>query len=118
MLMSWVGPPVSWGSPREGAENIFVEEVVYMFLQCKEWGHSSHLAKPQFAYYSVFSLGCIIVIAIDVAGCFSSRSCQRASGSSIKDMLGDTGAKAVQAMLADARRLREALSQLCWAWEQ
>src|ERR1700687_1884045 len=60
------------------------------------------------AYYSVFSLGPIIVIAIAVAGFFFGQ--EAVSGqvaSSIKDMLGDTGAKAVQAMLADAGRPRE-----------
>jgi membrane protein len=62
------------------------------------------------AYYSVFSLGPIIVIAIAVAGFFFGR--EAASGqvaSSIKDMLGDTGAQAVQAMLADAGRPRQGL---------
>ena len=62
------------------------------------------------AYYSVFSLGPIIVIAIAVAGFFFGR--QAVSGQvafSIKDMLGDTGAQAIQAMLADAGRPREGL---------
>jgi membrane protein len=60
------------------------------------------------AYYSVFSLGPIIVIAIAVAGFFFGR--EAVSGqvaSSIKEMLGDTGAQAVQAMLADAGRPRQ-----------
>jgi membrane protein len=62
------------------------------------------------AYYSVFSLGPIIVIAIAVAGFFFGR--EAVSGqvaSSITGTLGDTGAKAVQAMLADAGRPREGL---------
>jgi membrane protein len=62
------------------------------------------------AYYSVFSLGPIIVIAIAVAGFFFGR--EAVSGQvalSIKDLLGDTGAKAVQAMLADAGRPRQGL---------
>ena len=62
------------------------------------------------AYYSVFSLGPIIVIAIAVAGLFFGR--EAVSGqvaSSITGMLGDTGAKAVQAMLADAGRPRQGL---------
>src|ERR1700675_1325444 len=62
------------------------------------------------AYYSVFSLGPIIVIAIAVAGLFFGR--EAVSGqvaTSIRDLLGDTGAKAVQAMLADAGRPREGL---------
>jgi membrane protein len=74
---------------------------------------SSHKDSRQgaaLAYYSIFSLGPIIVIAIAVAGFFFGR--EAASGqvaASIKDMLGDTGAKAVQAMLADAGRPREGL---------
>src|SRR5450432_4030783 len=74
---------------------------------------SSHKDSRQgaaLAYYSVFSLGPIIVIAIAVAGFFFGR--EAVSGqvaSSITGMLGDTGAKAVQAMLADAGRPREGL---------
>src|SRR5450756_2797903 len=74
---------------------------------------SSHKDSRQgaaLAYYSVFSLGPIIVIAIAVAGFFFGR--EAVSGqvaSSIKDLLGDTGAKAVQAMLVDAGRPREGL---------
>jgi len=62
------------------------------------------------AYYSVFSLGPVIVIVISVAGLFFGRDA--ASGEvakSIKGMLGDTGASAVQAMLADAGRPRQGL---------
>src|ERR1700731_3240688 len=60
------------------------------------------------AYYSVFSLGPIIIIAIAVAGFFfGSEAVTGQAASSIKDLLGETGAKAVQAMLADAGRPRE-----------
>src|SRR5436309_8315520 len=62
------------------------------------------------AYYSVFSLGPIIVIAIAIAGFFFGHD--EVSGqvtSSIKGMLGDTGAKAVESMLADAGRPRKGL---------
>jgi membrane protein len=60
------------------------------------------------AYYSVFSLGPIIVIAIAVAGFFfGSEAVTGQVAGSIKDLLGDTGAKAVQAMLADAGRPRQ-----------
>jgi membrane protein len=74
---------------------------------------SSHKDSRQgaaLAYYSIFSLGPIIVIAIAVAGFFFGR--EAVSGqvaASIKDMVGDTGAKAVQAMLADAGRPREGI---------
>jgi membrane protein len=74
---------------------------------------SSHKDSRQgaaLAYYSVFSLGPIIVIAIAVAGFFFGRDAVSGQvASSIKDTLGDTGAKAVQAMLADAGRPREGL---------
>ena len=57
------------------------------------------------AYYSVFSLGPIIVIAIAVAGLLFGHDAVTAQVmSSISDMLGDTGAKAVEAMLAGASR--------------
>jgi membrane protein len=74
---------------------------------------SSHKDSRQgaaLAYYSVFSLGPIIVIAIAVAGFFFGREAVNGQvASSIKDMLGVTGAQAVQAMLADAGRPREGL---------
>src|ERR1700731_2942106 len=60
------------------------------------------------AYYSVFYLGPIIVIAIAVAGFFfGSEAVTGQVAGSVKDLLGETGAKAVQAMLADAGRPRE-----------
>jgi membrane protein len=73
-------------------------------------GHKDSRQGAALAYYSVFSLGPIIVIAIAVAGFFFGR--EAVSGqvaSSIKDMLGDTGAKAVEAMLVDAGRPREGI---------
>src|SRR5690349_5937231 len=56
------------------------------------------------AYYSVFSLGPIIVIAIAVAGLvFGHVAVTAQVMSSIKEcLLGETGAKAVEAMLAGA----------------
>src|SRR5437879_13708500 len=57
------------------------------------------------AYYSVFSLGPIIIIAIAVAGLlFGQDAVTSQVMSSIRGMLGDTGAKAVEAMLAGASR--------------
>ena len=57
------------------------------------------------AYYSVFSLGPIILIAVAVAGLFFGQDAVTAQVmSSLKGMLGDTGAKAVEAMLASASR--------------
>src|SRR5258705_6169608 len=55
------------------------------------------------AYYSVFSLGPIIVIAIAVAGLLFGHDAVRSQVmSSITEMLGDTGGNAVEAMLAGA----------------
>jgi membrane protein len=106
-------PPAS-GFSHRGQFNPFGNEgAAMLWTVVKEaaanW--SSHKDSRQgaaLAYYSVFSLGPIIVIAIAVAGFFFGQ--EAVSGrvaSSIKDMLGDTGAKAVQAMLADVGRPRE-----------
>src|SRR5258708_10951139 len=69
---------------------------------------SNHKAARQgttLAYYSVFSLGPIIVIAIAVAGLLFGHDAVSAQVmSSIREMLGETGAKAVEAMLARASR--------------
>jgi membrane protein len=59
------------------------------------------------AYFSVFSLGpiIIIVIAIAIAGLLFGRDAVTSEVmSAIREMLGDTGAKAVEAMLAGASR--------------
>jgi membrane protein len=111
-------PPAGIGffAPGETVQSVWGEGATAMlWTVVKEaagnW--SSHKDSRQgaaLAYYSVFSLGPIIVIAIAVAGFFFGR--EAVSGqvaSSIRDMLGDTGAKAVQAMLADAGRPREGL---------
>jgi membrane protein len=85
-----------WTVAKEAAEN---------------WSrHKDSRQGAALAYYSIFSLGPIIVIAIAVAGFFFGRDAVNGQvASSIKDMLGDTGAQAVQAMLADAARPREGL---------
>jgi membrane protein len=74
---------------------------------------SSHKDSRQgaaLAYYSVFSLGPIIVIAIAVAGFFFGREAVTGQvAASIKDMLGNTGAQAAQTMLVDAGRPREGI---------
>src|SRR6478735_8380840 len=60
------------------------------------------------AYYSVFSLGPVIVIAIAIAGLFFSHETVTSQvASSLKEMMGDTGAKAIEAMLAGASRPAE-----------
>jgi membrane protein len=71
-------------------------------------GHKDARQGAALAYYSVFSLGPLIVIAIAIAGFFFGREAVTGQvASSITGLLGDTGAKAVQAMLAEASRPRE-----------
>ena len=71
-------------------------------------GHKDARQGAALAYYSVFSLGPIIVIAIAIAGLFFSHEAVTSQvTSSMKEMLGDTGAKAIEAMLAGASRPAE-----------
>src|SRR3982074_1065568 len=85
-----------WNVVREAAEN---------------WAsHKDARQGAALAYYSVFSLGPLIVIAIAIAGFFFGREAVTGQvAASITSLLGDTGAKAVQAMLAEASRPREGL---------
>src|SRR5450755_1324462 len=78
-------------------------------------GHKDSRQGAALAYYSVFSIGPLIVIAIAIAGfVFGREAVTGQVALSIKDMLGDTGAKAVQAMLVDASRLKRVFSQHPW----
>jgi membrane protein len=71
-------------------------------------GHKDARQGAALAYYSVFSLGPIIVIAIAIAGLFFGHDAITSQvTSSLQGMLGDTGAKAVEAMLAGASRPAE-----------
>jgi membrane protein len=87
--------------------------VIWTVLKTAAANWSAHKDSRQgaaIAYYSVFSLGPVIVIAIAVAGFFYGRDAVNGEvANSIRGMLGDTGASAVQAMLADAGRPREGL---------
>jgi membrane protein len=57
------------------------------------------------AYYSVFSIGPIILIAIAVAGLFFGREAVTGQVmSTLQGMLGESGAKAIEGMLAGADR--------------
>jgi membrane protein len=110
-------PPASGFSHRKEQFNPFGDQgaTAMLWIVLKEaagnWSrHKDARQGAALAYYSVFSFGPIIVIAIAIAGFFFNQDA--VSGQvefSIKDMLGDTGAKAVQAMLADAGRPREGL---------
>jgi membrane protein len=71
-------------------------------------GHKDARQGAALAYYSVFSLGPIIVIAIAIAGLFFGHEAVTSQvTSTMKDMLGETGAKAIEAMLAGASRPAE-----------
>ncbi len=60
------------------------------------------------AYYSIFSLGPIVMIAIAIAGLFFGEEIVRSQvGESIKGLMGDAGAQAVNTMLMGANRESE-----------
>jgi len=62
------------------------------------------------AYYSVFSIGPLIVIAVAVAGLlFNQDAVHTEITGSLRGLLGDSGAGAVEAMLASASRPREGI---------
>ena len=62
------------------------------------------------AYYSVFSIGPIIVIAIAIAALFFGAEVVSSHvAATIKEMLGEAGASAVQGMLRDAGRPKQGL---------
>ena len=62
------------------------------------------------AYYSVFSVGPLIVIAIAIAGlAFEQEAVQVQVFGALKGLLGDTGTQAVTSMLKDADRPREGI---------
>jgi membrane protein len=71
-------------------------------------GHKDARQGAALAYYSVFSLGPIIVIAIAIAGLFFGHEAVSSEvTAALKDMLGETGAKAIESMLAGASRPAE-----------
>jgi membrane protein len=62
------------------------------------------------AYYSIFSIGPLVVIAISIAGLvFGADAVRQDVGVQLKGMLGDAGAKAVDAMLTGASEPREGI---------
>ncbi len=62
------------------------------------------------ADYSIFSIGPLIVIAIAIAGLFFGDEVVRAEvGVQLRELLGDKGAQAVDAMLSDASKPKEGL---------
>jgi membrane protein len=68
-------------------------------------GHKASLLGAALAYYAVFSLGPLMVIAIAIAGfAFGDEAARGEVSAQLKNLLGDTGAQAVEAMLAGADR--------------
>src|ERR1700681_375856 len=68
-------------------------------------GHKASLLGAALAYYAVFSLGPLMVIAIAIAGFDFGDDAPRGEVSGqLKSLLGDTGAQAVEAMRAAADR--------------
>ena len=62
------------------------------------------------AYYSVFSIGPLIVIVIAIAGLLFGHDVVRGEViGSLKALLGETGTRAIDAMLSDASRPREGM---------
>jgi membrane protein len=62
------------------------------------------------AYYSIFSIGPLVVIAISIAGLvFGADAVRQDVGVQLKGMLGDAGAKALDAMLTGASEPREGI---------
>jgi membrane protein len=68
-------------------------------------GHKASLLGAALAYYAVFSLGPLMVIAIAIAGfAFGDAAARGEVSAQLKNLLGDIGARAVEAMLAGADR--------------
>ena len=68
-------------------------------------GHKASLLGAALAYYAVFSLGPLMVIAIAIARfVFGDEVAHGEVSAQLKNLLGDNGAQAVEAMLAGADR--------------
>jgi membrane protein len=74
-----------------------------------QWlGHNDARSGAALAYYSVFSLGPLLVIAIAIAGLLFNEDAVRGEVTgTLKGLLGDTGAQAIDAMLTSASKPSE-----------
>src|SRR5580704_14336601 len=80
-----------------------VKETAISWVNHKAAGHGAALA-----FYSVFSLGPLIVIAVAIAGLVFGQEAVRGEVSvQLRGLLGDSGAEAVNAMLAGASKPHE-----------
>jgi membrane protein len=86
-----------WWSPLQETGNRWLE-------------HKNARLGAALAYYSIFSLGPLIVIAIAVAGLvFGAEAVQAQVFGALHGLLGDSGTQAIDAMLKGANRPREGL---------
>jgi membrane protein len=86
-----------WWSPLQETGNRWLE-------------HKDARLGAALAYYSIFSLGPLIVIAIAVAGLvFGAEAVQAQVFGALHGLLGDSGTQAIDAMLKGANRPREGL---------
>jgi len=78
-------------------------------LSAMNWmAHKDARLGAALAYYSIFSLGPLTIIAMTVAGLFFERDAVQAQvAGSMKGLLGESGAQAVQTMLAGASKPAE-----------
>ena len=76
-----------------------------------QWvGHKDARLGAALAYYSVFSIGPLIVIAVAVAGLLFGQDAVRGEVSNtLRGLLGDTGAQAIDAMLVGASKPHEGI---------
>ena len=71
-------------------------------------GHKDARLGAALAYYSIFSLGPLIVIAIAIAGLvFGAEAVQAQMFGTLRGLLGESGTQAIDAMLKGANRPRE-----------
>jgi len=77
----------------------------------RHWvAHKSPKAGASLAYYSIFSMGPLIVVVISVAGLvFDREGVQHQVVDAIRGLIGDKGAEAVRAMLGGADRPKQGM---------
>src|SRR4051794_14728434 len=99
--------------PRRAGEEQAVEPGLWNALKRagQNWlAHKSPKAGASLAYYSIFSMGPLIVVVISIATLvFERQGVQREVVDAIKGLVGDKGAEAVGAMLSTAGNPSEGL---------
>jgi uncharacterized BrkB/YihY/UPF0761 family membrane protein len=113
----WIRACLHSSCPEDGGDGVDDggEPVMAVWSLLREtasrWsGHKASLLGAAIAYYSVFSHGPLMVIAIAIAGFVFGDDAARGEVSlELKNLLGETGAQAVQAMLAGASRRHNGL---------